>query len=549
MSDGQPFGRKRGQTMGRRTRTIAAGTAVFVAALTGAGSSAGATGSVELVVADVSSSALVRIDAPTGTIGPTIPVGQWPNAVAITPNGRTAYTAVGSSDSVVPVDLETSTAGTAIPVACPTTIAIVPGGQKAYITQSCGTTVVPLDLSTNTVGTPIEVGERPWGVAVSPDGETVYATTGTGALGSADALVPIDVHTNVPGPPISLGPAGDPASVVVTPDGSTAFVAMEQDDVIVPVDLVAHTSEAPIPVSTKPVGLALTPDGTELFVTHYERTPSGLGQPTPHDVTPIDVASRTALPQIVVGSQTTDVAVTADGATAYVAVLADADTGAAIVPLDVATQTVGAPIPFPGSPLALAIRPSAEPDTTPPTLSPTVTGTGPGGAVLLHDTSVLASPNADDGSGSGVASSSCGAPDVSTAGLHAVTCSATDVAGNTSTATVTYVVQYRLVGLYPSDGSSARAGKPLKIGVSLADATGAPAALCAGCGVDVQMLAVGAGGEDAGPFAMGYHNGSDEYRYAWKPSSATRGTTRIVASVGYPGTTATTTAEALVTIT
>ena len=120
--------------------------------------------------------------------------------------------------------------------------------------------------------------------------------------------------------------------------------------------------------------------------------------------------------------------------------------------------------------------------------------------------------------------------------------------------TATYVVytrvpEYRLVGLSPADGSSARAGQPLKISVSLTDQYGAPAPLCNGCAVEFQAFAVGGSGQNAGPYPMQLHKGSGEYRTSWKPSSSGLGTTKIVVSVLYPGTNVRTTAEALVTIT
>lgn len=540
-----PFGRKqRGNTMGRRTGSAMLVAAVVVAVLSGATASTGATGSEELYVSDWSGGTIERVDTGSGTVGPAIAVGQGIVDVAITADGRTAYTVSAIGNAVVPVDLETSAAGTPIPVPCATNVAIVPGRQKAYVTQYCRTTVTPIDLSTNTAGTPITVGPGAFGVAADPAGDTVYVSAGGSGLG--DALIPVDVASDTAGAPISLGSSGDPASVVVTPDGATAFVAMERNDSVIPVDLAAGAAGSPIAVSTNPVGLALTPDGTRLFVTHYQRGPGGLGDPTPHDVTPIDVASRTALPQVVVGSQTDGIAVSSDGTTAYVSLVFDTDSSqGAIVPIHVATGAVGTAIPVPGEPTALRVRPAEPADTTSPTLAPTVTGSGPGGSVLLNDPTAVAHANADDGTGSGVASSSCGTPDVSTVGLHTVSCTATDDAGNTSTIQATYVVEYRLVGLTPADGTSVRAGKPVKIAVSLADAGGAPAPLCAGCSVDVQIFA----GDGAGPFAMTYHNGSGEYRSSWKPSANGSGTARIVVSVRYPGTTVATSAAAVVTVT
>jgi hypothetical protein len=73
-------------------------------------------------------------------------------------------------------------------------------------------------------------------------------------------------------------------------------------------------------------------------------------------------------------------------------------------------------------------------DKTSPALAPSLSLD----EVALHST-VTAAANATDG-GSGVASSSCGAIDTSTAGARSVTCTATDAAGNTATATLEYEV-------------------------------------------------------------------------------------------------------------
>jgi DNA-binding beta-propeller fold protein YncE len=635
--------------MGRRAGSGAVIAALVAAVLTGATASSGATGSVELYVSDVAGGTIERVDPSDGTVGPGIPVPQGPFDIDITPNGRTTYTVSGFSNAVVPVDLETSTVDATIPLTCGTQMAIVPGRQKAYVTQGCGTTVTPLDLFTNTPGMPIEVGTRPFGIAVTADGTTAYVATGGNTPTSPNALVPIDVDTDTAGSPIPLGQGGDAIGVAVSPDNSTAFVAMEGNDTVVPVDLVAGAAGTPIQVPPHPAWLALTPDASTLLVTHVALGPTGLGEPAPANVTPIDVATRTVLPDIDLGSQTTGVVITPDGSTAYVNVLADVDTQAAVVPIDVATLTAGTPIPVPGQPYALALRPQPSIDTTPPTVtlettpaSPTggggtwfnaedldggsltvnalgldppnglggsgvtevrclvdgsihaavgdeltltvgagahsvscsaqdtsgnvtdppvqatyrvdthapdfagaVTGSGPNGAVLLNDPAAVAHANADDGTGSGVASSSCGTPDVSTVGPHTVSCSATDVAGNTSSADVTYVVGYELVGLTPADGTSVRAGKPLKIAVSLADASGAPVSLCAGCSVEVQMFGV----EGEGPFLMSYHNGSGEFRSSWKPTANGSGTARIVVSVRDAGTTVLAIAQSVLVVT
>ncbi len=72
-------------------------------------------------------------------------------------------------------------------------------------------------------------------------------------------------------------------------------------------------------------------------------------------------------------------------------------------------------------------------DKTAPILAPTVPNP------LLRDGSYVASPNASDAT-SGLASSSCGLLDTSSIGTRSVTCNAADIAGNTSSVSLTYTV-------------------------------------------------------------------------------------------------------------
>lgn len=538
--------------MKRHRRITFALGAALAAALSIGGTAGASTSPPSLYVTDVADGTLVHVD-PTGpTVGPEISVGQIPVDVAITTDGTTAYVVKSFSNGVVPVDLATSTPSPAIPVGCPTRIALVPGRAKAYVTQACATTIVPVDLSTNTSGTPIDVGVSPYDVAVTADGGTAWITTRPqpGGLGEDTELIPVDVETDVVGTPVSLGTDGQSGSVALGADGAAAFVAMESEGTVIPVDLATGIAGSPIGVAPHPVGLALTPDGETLYVTHYPLGPTGIGEPEPGGVTPIDVLTGTAGPQIPVGHWTFGVVFTDDGTTAFATHVGSAFTAddSAVAQIDVATGSV-TQIPFPGDPLALALRPTADADTTPPTLAPTVRGSGPGGAVLLGDPAAVATPNADDGNGSGVASSSCDPPNVADVGPHTLTCTATDVAGYTSTVTVPYVVEFRLVDLAPADGSSARAGKPLQIRVSLATATGTLVAPCAGCVVTFEAFAVDGTGQDAGPFEMRYHAPSQQFRGSWKPAASGTGTTRLTVTASYPGTTVTTSVSVTITLT
>jgi YVTN family beta-propeller protein len=69
----------------------------------------------------------------TNTAGPPIHVGQYPFAIAITPDGRTAYVANEDSGTVTPIHTRTNTAGPPVHVGRrPIIIAITPGQRIGY---------------------------------------------------------------------------------------------------------------------------------------------------------------------------------------------------------------------------------------------------------------------------------------------------------------------------------------------------------------------------------------------------------------------------------
>ena len=175
-------------------------------------------------------------------------------------------------------------------------------------------------------------------------------------------------------------------------------------------------------------------------------------------------------------------------------------------------------------------------DSTAPTLAPAVGPT----PILLHG-SATATPNATDAT-SGVASQSCGALDTGTAGLHTVTCTATDNAGNSATASVTYLVAYRLLGFFsPASNSKWKAGTTVPIKVALADANGtritdaeAQGLLSPTCRVTFSGV-----GAQALSACVKYDAKNDQFVFDWKLGKQP-GNETITVAVGYSDTTTTT---------
>ena len=286
-------------------------------------------------------STVTPIDTATGTAGTPITVGSAPYAIAITPDGATAYVTNTGNGTVTPIATATNTAGTPIPVgARPFGIAITPDGATAYVTNNSDDTVTPIDTATNTAGTPIPVGTLPFGIAITPNGATAYV-----ANTNDDTVTPIVTATNTAEPPINVRESG-PVAIAITPNGGTAYVA-NSDGTVVPIDTATNTAGNPIPVGLDPTGIAITPNGATAYVTNQ----------LDNTVTPIDLASNTAGTPIPVGTNPTGIAITPNGATVYVSNTRDKT----VTPIDTATNTAGTPIPVPAGLAEMAITPDQAP--------------------------------------------------------------------------------------------------------------------------------------------------------------------------------------------
>ncbi len=237
----------------------------------------------------------------------TMAANVFPAAIAITPDGSTAYVGDLGTGVVIPVNLATKTTGTAIP-ACTTPhdvaadIVVSPDGTTAYVACPLSGTVVPINTSTNTTGSPIFAGEGPEGLAITPDGATLYAAN-FGAFGVVNGQViqfsngttvtPIDASTDTAGTPITVG--SEPSSVAITPNGTTAYVVNLASSTVTPIDIATNSAGIPISLNTTLTStpgpqIAITPDGTTAYVVTRNNT-----------LVPIDTANNITQTPIPVG--------------------------------------------------------------------------------------------------------------------------------------------------------------------------------------------------------------------------------------------------------
>lgn len=203
------------------------------------------------------------------TSGP-IAVGCEPTGIAITPDGRHAYVASLSSDSIAVIDTAMDAVEAAVPLpdgGGVWNIAITPDGLRAYATAPGQSPVLAIDLGSNTVlGMPIDAGANASGIAISPDGRLAYVAN----MHASGSVTVIDTATNTA---IATTALGDyPSAVAFTPDGARAYVSragvnVDGEFTVSVIDSASHAVVgSPIVVGSFPTSIAITADGTRAYV-------------------------------------------------------------------------------------------------------------------------------------------------------------------------------------------------------------------------------------------------------------------------------------------
>ena len=177
-------------------------------------------------VANFGSYTVTPIATATNTPGPPITVSHpyttdYLTAFAITPDGETIYVASdvssdiadGSWTLVTPIMTRSNTAGPSFTagLGSSSAIAITPDGKTAYVANNQRDTVTPIATATNTADPPITVAWSPSAIAITPDGKTAYVANWTPFAVGPGTVTPIATATNTAGAPITVGGAPPPS--------------------------------------------------------------------------------------------------------------------------------------------------------------------------------------------------------------------------------------------------------------------------------------------------------------------------------------------------
>ena len=165
--------------------------------------------------------------------------------------------------------------------------------------------------------------------------------TNSGA--AANTVSVIDLATNtVIALPIMGG--ANPFGVAVTPDGTRVYVTNDGSDTVSVISTATNTVIGlPIAVGDGPQGVAVTPDGLRVYVANFNS----------NNVSVIDTATNTVIATVAVGTNPHGVAVTPDGTRVYVVNLNSSNVSV----ISTTTNTVTATVTAGANPIGVAVTP------------------------------------------------------------------------------------------------------------------------------------------------------------------------------------------------
>lgn len=235
----------------------------------------------------------------------SITVTDTPYGAAVTPNGQQVLITQNGADAVAFISTSNFTGSpfTLTVGSSPRGVAIDPTGRYAYVANSGDDTVSRINVSGRNLADTIAVADEPWGVAARFDNENdspiVYVSC---FLGDSVTVIENDDQTTV----IDVG--NGPIGLAVTPDGGDVYVANNNDDSVSIIDTLTNTVIDTLTVGSAPWGVAVGADGKYVYVTNSDAD----------TVTVIQTDDRTVIHTYSVGDNPRGVSAPVNGTYAYV---------------------------------------------------------------------------------------------------------------------------------------------------------------------------------------------------------------------------------------
>jgi YVTN family beta-propeller protein len=209
-----------------------------------------------LVVSNEDTASVAVLELGTKKIVRQLPVAEEPEGIAVNPANGEIYVTCEGDGSIHVLDARGENKIAQFTVGGrPRSVAFLPDGSRAYIPSEGTAAVSVADTRTHRVVATIKLeGERalPMGAVASPDGKTIFVTTGRG-----NQVAVLDVATNSVRSMINVGDR--PWGIAIDPAGRMLYTANGASDDVSVVDVNAGKEINRIKVGAGPWGLAVSP--------------------------------------------------------------------------------------------------------------------------------------------------------------------------------------------------------------------------------------------------------------------------------------------------
>jgi YVTN family beta-propeller protein len=207
-----------------------------------------------VVVTSEATQRIVLVNVESGTIEGTISTGAaGSHMVGVTRDASRAFTSDVGAGAVSEMDLAKKAFVRVIPVAPRVEgIAVAPDGSTVWAGSNTNGTVSVIDTRTGTIVETLSGFSLPYRLAISADGRTAIICDPQG-----NAIHVADVATRKV--LWKLDGLASPRGVTIAPDGKTAFVTLAEDPSVGVVDLVERKLVRKIGVGASPDGVGYGP--------------------------------------------------------------------------------------------------------------------------------------------------------------------------------------------------------------------------------------------------------------------------------------------------
>jgi YVTN family beta-propeller protein len=218
---------------------------------------------------------LKMIDTATDEITATIPLSGTPNQCASTPDGRYVDVPIRDGNSVDIVDIQQKKVVKVLPVHVPHNGYDANDNQRIFVSSMGDHEIDIIDLQKMDYIAKIPVGGIPRPYVVSNDEKTIYSAL-TDFHGFVIASIPerkvIERVALPPAPPAAcvLEPHTPTHGLALTPDGRELWVTSLGDSGVYVYDVATKEISAEIPTGKCPNWITVTPDGRYVAVSNSD---------------------------------------------------------------------------------------------------------------------------------------------------------------------------------------------------------------------------------------------------------------------------------------